>query len=61
VGMVHWLNISFSVIVFEVQLFILLFNLCAFVSSEAGARSHASLLGPLVKVSSERVEFALLS
>jgi len=34
--------------------------LCAVTSSEAGARSHCSF-GPFVKVSSERVELALLS
>jgi len=49
---------SFSILLIVVQL---LDCLCAFVSSETGARSHASLWGPLVKVSSDRVELALLS
>lgn len=49
---------SVSIFVIVVQL---LDCLCAFVSSETGARSHASLWGPLVNVSSDRVELALLS
>jgi len=44
----------------SVQLLFELPCLCAVTSSEAGARSHCSF-GPFVKVSSERVELALLS
>lgn len=57
----EWFDIdssSFSVFELNVQL---LDCFCAVVSSETGARSHPSFGGPFVKVSSDRVELALLS